>query len=74
MTTEKKKALREAIAIAENTRKPATIYKIRIMQAYADGFPIEVTLVTKNEWHEMMGEPVWNWEDYNYRIKADEQS
>lgn len=60
--------LLNAIQITEVTRKPATVYKIRIMQAQVDGFPIESKIKGDSHWV-LDSAPLWNWEDCDYRIR-----
>lgn len=44
--------------------------KIKVMQAYADGRPIETTVKHANPaWIPCINEPEWDWYSYDYRVK-----
>ena len=47
--------------------------KIEVMQAYAEGKEIQTRCKTDMEWADWVvrGEPKWNWEDLDYRIKPE---
>ena len=46
--------------------------KIEVMQAWLDGKTIEIAHPRDDIWHEVAGEPNWNWGYNNYRIKPEE--
>lgn len=43
--------------------------KIAIMQAYLDGKKIEINRFGTCTWHDVDEEPLFNWKDYDYRVK-----
>lgn len=47
--------------------------KIEVMQAYADGKKIEFKTMrfAADGWATLVAPPVWNWVEYNYRIKQE---
>lgn len=56
--------------------KNATLYKIEVMQAYVDGEAIECRYISRNyddEAWEKVGNPVWNWACFDYRISPEEE-
>jgi hypothetical protein len=44
--------------------------KIAVMQAFLDGKKIQWT-GGGSEWSDFDGEPIWNWLQYDYRIKPE---
>ena len=46
---------------------------IEVMQAYVDGKTVEVSNSNVNNWMEVAGtiSPVWNWDEFRYRIKPE---
>ena len=44
--------------------------KIEIMQAYEEGEQIQMSEHDKNEWTDMKIEPLWDWVNFDYRIKS----
>lgn len=44
--------------------------KIKIMQAFVDGKPIEVRFTEHKSWHTCV-DPKWDWWEYEYRLKPD---
>lgn len=54
--------------------KNATLYKIEVMQAYVDGKAIECRYSKSyDETWEKVGNPVWNWACFDYRISSEEE-
>lgn len=50
--------------------KDRLAYQISVMQAFAEGKEIEYSHVNNCVWHTIrLSQPLWNWEDCNYRIK-----
>jgi len=47
--------------------------KIKVMQAYVDGRPIQYKLNCESDWADT-SIPIWNWYDCQYRIKPNKQS
>ena len=47
--------------------------KIEVMKAYAEGKEIQTRCKTDMEWADWVvrGEPKWNWEELDYRIKPE---
>ena len=51
--------------------------KIEIMKAYEEGYSIQWSRKEEERWYDIkkltknMVEPIWNWEDYIYRIKPE---
>lgn len=45
--------------------------KIEVMQAYKDGAEIECRHVRAGDWR-YIPDPIWNWSEYDYRIKEPE--
>jgi hypothetical protein len=43
-------------------------YKINVMEAFAEGKCIECRAKSKRKWEDIYI-PLWNWEDYHYRVK-----
>lgn len=54
-----------------------TAEKIAIMQAYLDGKTIETLAIGSDTWYGMtpitedVGEPLWDWKQFKYRIKPE---
>ena len=46
--------------------------KIKVMQAYVDGRPIQRRLPNDTNWSDT-SIPIWNWHDCQYRIKPNKQ-
>lgn len=44
-------------------------YKIKIMKAYRKGKDIESSYKHDNEGFEYVEFPIWDWDDFDYRIK-----
>lgn len=48
--------------------------KIAVMQAYEDGKKIQVATNGEEDWEDFnFGEPMWDWECCDYRIKPEEE-
>lgn len=49
--------------------------KIAVMQAYVDGKQIQIraTRINKSDWVDSYGEPHWDWEFFDYRVKPQEE-
>jgi hypothetical protein len=45
--------------------------KIAVMQAFIDGKKIELRHCHRTDWIDLKGFPGWNWEHWEYRIKAE---
>ena len=45
---------------------------IKVMQHYKDGSTVELAERGNDDW-EIIDFPLWNWADYNYRIKEPKQ-
>lgn len=45
--------------------------KIEVMQAYADGKGIQHSWKNKGSWIDVVNEPIWDWEAFDYRIKPE---
>lgn len=43
--------------------------KIEIMQAYERGEQIQIYVYTFNEWRDVGTDPLWDWVNFDYRIK-----
>lgn len=44
--------------------------KIKIMQAFVDGKPIEARFTEHKSWYTCV-DPTWDWWEYEYRLKTD---
>ena len=45
--------------------------KIEIMQAYERGEQIQIYGAIPNKWTDMNIEPLWDWKNFNYRVKSE---
>ena len=50
-----------------------TAEKIAVMQAYEDGKAIQVSPIGFAMWNDKSMPPLWNWAEYDYRIKPEEK-
>ena len=48
--------------------------KMKVMQAHLDGLEIELRLGSHSNWEEVKKGPLWNWNDFDYRIKPKEKT
>ena len=44
--------------------------KIEIMEAYKRGEKIQIYGAIPNKWTDMNIEPLWDWTNFNYRVKS----
>ena len=49
--------------------------KIEVMQAYEEGKQIQIRAIriNKSDWVDSYGEPNWDWDFFEYRIKPEEE-
>jgi len=46
---------------------------IAVMQAYIDGKKIQIADKGCKDWENYIGEPLWDWDTFDYRIKPEEK-
>ena len=49
--------------------KQQTLEAIKVMQAFAEGKPIEYKVALDDDVWIGLSEPIWNWYSYDYRVK-----